>query len=605
MEEKTSRDHAFEQTDQENTAAPSKPGLTRRTFLTGATMASVAALVAGLPGCASGETPPSNADAKSDATPAEGTTAKPEAAPSNGKSAPWLTAPDPIPDSDIAETIDCDIVICGAGICGLPAAMLAAEEGKNVHIVEKGGTYGMHRLCTAGFNSKLQTSLGFVKDRKEFVESVWSITNGVQGRASSYGKWFDNSGPYIDWLEEIFKNRGFTLIPQASLDYKVTNDGVDMPGASSLWQAYDQMIFFADSDGKFFAEGVDVDWTGEMAAYAEEKGATFHYNTPAVQLVRDDSTGRVTSVIAENDAGDYVKFNASIGILLTTGDMGGNKEMMEYYNASLARCRSSVVETKDTGDGQAMGIWIGADMDDLAAGDLWPFVALTPEGGRSTSPDVKSYAAVASLPTLMVDSSGRRLAAENLPFQAYSIPELTCTPDGLAWSIWDSAWQSKFPEGGYMIADYTSLNTPEQVEVDIEGGVTFKFDTIEELSEFCKFDPEVFKAAFERYNQLCADGVDLDFYKDPLWMTPIDTPPYYCSLHGASITSTRGGLKNDERCRVLDKTGRPIPGLYVAGNTAGSFYGNVYPPNVMGSGIGHGQCFAWMAIKDMLDLPYI
>lgn len=156
-----------------------------------------------------------------------------------------------------------------------------------------------------------------------------------------------------------------------------------------------------------------------------------------------------------------------------------------------------------------------------------------------------------------------------------------------------------------MIADYVALNTADQVEVDIEAGVTFKFDTIEELGEFCGFDSEIFMPAFERYNQLCADGVDVDFYKDSLWMTPIDTPPYYCSLHGVSVTSTRGGLKNDERCRVLDEAGKPIPGLYAAGNTAGSFYGNVYPPNVMGSGIGHGQCFAWIATKDMLGLPYI
>lgn len=575
--------------------------VSRRTFLAGATVASVTALVAGLPGCADDSSPNEVlGGGTSDETPSanEGTTSAP-------KDSPWLTAPDPIAESDIADTIDCDIVICGAGICGLPAAMLAAEQGKNVHVVEKGGTWGMHRLCTAGFNSSLQKNLGLTTDREEFITSTWSITNGVQGRMSSYGKWFDNSGPYIDWLEEIFNKRGFTLVPQASLDYKITNDGVDMPGASSLWQAYDQMIFFADADGKFFAEGVDVDWTGEMAAYAEENGATIHYNTPAIQLIREDSSGRVTGVIAENELGEYIRLNASVGVLLTTGDMAGNQDMMTYYNTSLGRCARSVAETKDTGDGQAMGLWIGADMDDFAAGDLWPFVALTPEGDRPESTEVMSYAAVASLPTLMVDTVGRRLAAENLPFQAFSVPKLTCTSDGLAWSIWDSAWKSKFPEGGYMVADYVSINTEEQVEIDLEAGVTFKFDTIEELGDFCGFDREIFAATFERYSQLCEDGVDLDFYKDSLWMTPIDTPPYYCSLHGVSITSTRGGLKNDERCRVLDTEGLPIPGLYAAGNTAGSFYGNVYPPNVMGSGIGHGQCFAWIATKDMLGMDYI
>ena len=88
-------------------------------------------------------------------------------------------------------------------------------------------------------------------------------------------------------------------------------------------------------------------------------------------------------------------------------------------------------------------------------------------------------------------------------------------------------------------------------------------------------------------------------------MCKLDTPPFYCSKTCSSMTSTRGGLKQDERMRVLDTNGLPIPGLYAAGNTAGSFYGDVYPPTVMGSGIGHGQCFGWLAIRDMLGLDYI
>ena len=517
----------------------------------------------------------------------------------------FLTPPDPIPESEIIETVDCDIVICGAGICGLPAAMLAAENGANVHVVEKGSTYGLFRLCTAGFNSDVQTKLGLTTDRKEFITSTWAITNGVQGRMSSYGLWFDNSGPYVNWLEGIFNEKGYQLIPAASLDYKITNDGVDMPGASPLWQAFAQMIFFAQEDGGFFATGDPVDWTGVMEAYATEKGATFHYNAPAVQLLRDDS-GRCTGVIAKNESDEYVRYNASKGVLLTTGDMAADREMMAHYNVSLSKIVRYNINTNDTGDGQKMGMWIGADMDEFVCGDLWPFAAVMMDGTLPTTFEgTHFYAGVANLPVLMVDGAGRRLMAENLPFQSPSIPKLTCTPDGCAWSIWDSAWKEKFPEGGYMVEDYTASNTQEEVDKNVENGITFKFDTIEELCEHCGFDKDIFIATFTRYNELCEAGEDLDFYKDPLWMNPIDTPPFYASKHCSSMTSTRGGLKNDERCRVLDKEGRPIPGLYAAGNTAGSFYGNVYPPNVMGSGIGHGQCFAWLAVKDILGLDYI
>lgn len=573
-------------------------GITRRNFLTGAAVAGAGATLMGLVGCSSG------GGEASKETSGEGAKA-PESVEVATDAKPWEVAPEPIPDSEIDETVDCDIVIVGAGIAGLPASMLAAEQGANVHIVEKAGTYGTARLCTSGFNAKLQTENGIHYDRKEFISEAWKITNGVQGRMSSYGKWFDNSGPYVDWLQEIFQSQGYDLVAQQVNGFKVTNDGIGQQGYESFWTAFASMIYFVDKDGKTLDSGVNPDWTGIMAKYAEDHGATFHYNSPAVQLVRDENgEGRVTSVICETEDGSYVKYNASKGVLLTTGDFASNKEMMGYYNRSLLKASTAIAEVKNTGDGHKMGLWVGADIDDFACGDCFPFVGVTLDNKRPQSDQTKSYAAVASLPVLMVDCTGRRIAAENLPFQGFSIPKITSTPDGAAFSVWDSAWESKFPSD-YPKGDYLSTNTAAQMEIDIEAGTIHKADTLEELAEIAGFDKDIFVANVERYNELCEKGEDLDFYKSPLWMTTIDTPPYYVSKHIVSVTSTRGGLKINDQMQVLDKKGLAIPGLYAAGNTAGSFYGNVYPPNIMGTGIGHGQCFGWLAIKDMLGMEVL
>lgn len=573
-------------------------GITRRNFLTGAAVAGAGATLMGLVGCSSGGGEAGKESSGEDAK-------APDSVEVATDVNPWEIAPDPIPDSEIEETVDCDIVIVGAGIAGLPAAMLAAEQGANVHIVEKAGTYGTARLCTSGFNAKLQTENGIHYDRKEFISEAWKITNGVQGRMSSYGKWFDNSGPYVDWLQEIFQSQGYDLVAQQVNGFKVTNDGIGQQGYESFWTAFASMIYFVDKDGKTLDSGVNPDWTGIMAKYAEDHGATFHYNSPAVQLVRDENgEGRVTSVICETEDGSYVKYNASKGILLTTGDFASNKEMMGYYNRSLLKASTAIAEVKNTGDGHKMGLWIGADIDDFACGDCFPFVGVTLDNKRPQSDQTKSYAAVASLPVLMVDCTGRRIAAENLPFQGFSIPKITSTPDGAAFSVWDSAWESKFPSD-YPKGDYLSTNTAAQMEIDIEAGTIHKADTLEELAEIVGFDKDIFVANVKRYNELCEKGEDLDFYKSPLWMTTIDTPPYYVSKHIVSVTSTRGGLKINDQMQVLDKKGLAIPGLYAAGNTAGSFYGNVYPPNIMGTGIGHGQCFGWLAIKDMLGMEVL
>lgn len=571
--------------------------------MAGAAVLGAGVAVTGLAGCGSG-----GSNSASEGAASEPASKGPQANVLDGQ-LPWEIVPDLISDDQISETIDCDILVCGAGISGLPGIALAAEQGANVHVLEKAGTWGTKRLCTCGFNADCQLKYDLKTDRDEFITECWKITNGAQGRMISYGRWFDNSAPYVNWLEGVFVSKGYGLIPQAATGIKVTNDGVgEADGASTFWKTYAAMIYFVDENGKTNVDGGDLDWTGVLAKYAEEKGATFHYNTPAVQLVMDDS-GRVTSAIGETDSGEYIKINASKGILLACGDMGGDRDMMGYYNPSLLKVNLSTAEAKNTGDGQKMGIWIGADMDDFAAGDLFPFVGVYPDStaGEARRPKFEganAYAAVSSLPVLMVDTTGRRIAAEDLPFQAYSIPKITATADGYAWSIWDGAWESKFPEG-FPKRDYLSSNTQEQLELEVKEGVTLKTDTIDELIKLIGVDPDIFKANLDRYHELCAAGKDLDFYKSSSWLTTIDTPPFYATKHSVSMTSTRGGLRNDDRCRVLDKKGLPIPGLYTAGNTAGSFYGNVYPPNIMGSGIGHGQCFAWLAVKDMLGMDYL
>ena len=324
-----------------------------------------------------------------------------------------------------------------------------------------------------------------------------------------------------------------------------------------------------------------------MEAYATEKGATFHYNAPAVQLLRDDS-GRCTGVIAKNESDEYVRYNASKGVLLTTGDMAADREMMAHYNVSLSKIVRYNINTNDTGDGQKMGMWIGADMDEFACGDLWPFAAVMMDGTLPTTFEgTHFYAGVANLPVLMVDGAGRRLMAENLPFQSPSIPKLTCTPDGCAWSIWDSAWKEKFPEGGYMVEDYTASNTQEEVDKNVENGITFKFDTIEELCEHCGFDKDIFIATFTRYNELCALGVDEDMGKAAKWLKPIVTPPFYGIHRRIGLSTIIHGVNVNADMQVLDKDGAPIEGLYSIGNCAGNFFGSPdYPMTVPGLSLG-------------------
>ena len=124
---------------------------------------------------------------------------------------------------------------------------------------------------------------------------------------------------------------------------------------------------------------------------------------------------------------------------------------------------------------------------------------------------------------------------------------------------------------------------------ELESGLTFQADTLEELAEQIGCDPAVFVAEAERYNELCDNGNDEDFGKRAEILYPVKNPPFYAGHLQACLLTMCGGLRTDLQCRVLDEDDQPIEGLYVCGSAAGDFFGaGDYPTFV--AGIGHGRC---------------
>ena len=99
-------------------------------------------------------------------------------------------------------------------------------------------------------------------------------------------------------------------------------------------------------------------------------GAEFVFDSPAVQLVKDDS-GKVCGCICETSEG-YVQYNAAKGVVLATGDIGGSLEMCGSLRPHSLSTASPAASTPfsagvNTGDGHKMGMWVGA-----AAGSPFP-----------------------------------------------------------------------------------------------------------------------------------------------------------------------------------------------------------------------------------------
>ena len=117
-----------------------------------------------------------------------------------------------------------------------------------------------------------------------------------------------------------------------------------------------------------------------------------------------------------------------------------------------------------------------------------------------------------------------------------------------------------------------------------------------------------------RFNEFAATGKDEDFhrgdsaydryYGDPRRrpnpnLAPLAKPPFYAIKIVPGDLGTKGGLRTDERARVLRGDGTPIPGLYAAGNTSAAVMGHSYAG--AGATIGPAMTFGYIAALDLAD----
>ena len=109
-----------------------------------------------------------------------------------------------------------------------------------------------------------------------------------------------------------------------------------------------------------------------------------------------------------------------------------------------------------------------------------------------------------------------------------------------------------------------------------------------------------FLAEVERYNELCAKGVDEDFDRDLAMTMPFTGSRYFALTTNSCILATVGGLTIDGNAQVLDVNNKPIGGLYATGNASGNFFAGNYPRHIPGTSIGRAITFGYVAVEHAL-----
>lgn len=304
--------------------------LSRRNFLKGAAVAGGAAAFAGLAGCAPAS--------QQDTTPAtSGGTDQPA-------QSTWRTAPAEISDEQIAETLEADLVVVGAGNAGCVAAVSAVEDGASVILLQKEDIAFCHGNVFAANGTTAQKEAGIELDGWDVMNSI-DLTSENRAKTEVLRNWVKYSGEVGDWITEKINAMGMGPVV------------VDVPE-----EADDEWNQVFPVTHRIMGEGVTA---GKMPVVVQQllddsdpSLLDVHYSTPAVQL-RRDGNGRVTGVVAQREDESYILCNATKAVILAAGSYGNDLDMRNELMPYAVGLPSGYSRPTDTGDGIKIGCWIG------------------------------------------------------------------------------------------------------------------------------------------------------------------------------------------------------------------------------------------------------
>ena len=561
--------------------------VSRRGFITGSAAAGALAAL-GLAGCA-----PAKSEGGSKST-------------KDAEKTSWRTQPEA---PSISETVEADIVVVGAGNGGIVAATTAAQEGAKVIVLEKAGQVASAREAIGALNAEA--------DHQEDVPTLLNHANSVESGDANmlmYKTWAEKSGEMINWMKETLEPKGMCF----PFEWHTPDD----PHAYYPAMCYNPIMGEYNPDGPNYGAYAHLEVLADV--FTNDLGGEIRFNTPAQQLVIDDS-GKVTGVIATDSDGKGVQVNANKGVIICTGGYGANLEMLNDLAEGNTKWCGLTSATTEEGDGIKMALWAGAQLEAGGAAMIWNR-AILPDGFSFS--DDRSGGDIflpGSQPFLHVNINGERFMNED---QCYPMSYAAGAnqPGHYSWIVWDGDyWEDiqKFdtggcsrlvpaPSGTAFNADVYDCEAMSKEHLDsfwleprIESGMLKKADTLDELAKAMEFDADqtaTFKATIDRYNQMADAGVDTDFGKPAYRLSDVKTAPFYAARIAGALLVTIHGVITDVNSQPLREDGTVIDGLYVCGNDQGGFYPHNYPSNFTGINAGRTATFARIAAKHALGV---
>jgi fumarate reductase flavoprotein subunit len=450
---------------------------------------------------------------------------------------------------------EADVVIAGAGGAGLQAALQATQAGASVIVFEK-----QMRI----WDSSTAIAVG----RASFPCTDLQQKNGVE----------DSKELMARDILETGRHKNDPMLVQAYVDHALETYR-QLCALGIVWSPTVTAMAGMSVPRGHLTDMIDLVRTLKRAA--ETRGVPVVFQTPVTGLVTDDG-GNVLGAAVRERSGKTTHIRARKGVVLASGGFARDPERLRAIEPRFAQ----VVATSgvgNTGDGLRMAEALGADTRDIEY--VQPSFELHATGGTSDDIMILYYQG-----GIIVNARGERFVNESISYKDIARACLD-QPGMMGFQVFDQAVYEK-AVAAQAAAGQSSPMTLDGNKIRL----LVKGCTLEELAENMAVPPGALRRTVERYNRFVDEGRDADFGREVLagnFGKPVrvDRAPYYAYATIGHLLATYGGIAVDAQMRVLKK-GRPIPGLYAAGEVMGGFHGASYHS---GTGIGKALIFGRIA----------
>ncbi|GGC41857.1 FAD-binding protein [Novosphingobium marinum] len=541
--------------------------------------------------------------------------------------------------SDDAWDLEADVVVLGSGGAAMTAAIAAKDFGaKDVVILEKSGMVGGTTAMSGGMlwipNNPYQVEAGIEDSDEDIVAYLDALSPGqldpdnlmafmesgpelirylrekTPVRFHAYAD-FPDYQPYLPGAKpdggRSLDNDAFSFNRLGKWAARVNPTKMAYPVRGSLMEAVsgtlDEATLAEREDGDF--RGLGQALIGALFLAVLDREIPVEFEKRARKLVKDGD--RVMGVVAEDANGKDFRVRARRGVVIATGGFEWNEKLVQTFLRGPLTGPVSVPENE--GDGLLMAMDAGAQLGNMQHA-FWQQSVLEYEPKhRDAKPNYMLGSDERARPgAILVNRTGKRFVNEAANYNAmgkalHAFDAGTHSYANLPyWLILDQRYKDKYP----------TFTSPPGSPIP---PYMMQADTLEDLARMAGIDPEGLASTVGRFNEMVRNGHDDDFNRgdntydnfymwgdpefEPPYRTlgPIDRAPYYAVKMESGALGTAGGPKTNDNAQVLDWEGKPIPGLYAAGNAMAAVLGEAY--GGAGGTLGPGLTFGYIAGKHL------